>query len=157
MSLNRWSLRTKIIALGVALPTLLMVLLFLAYASHQKKMSVEAIVEKARSICLATESTRQGMEDYWTQGVFMIEQLKSWEDHGAAADEELSGQAESLSSTINELVLLVNGTHHEEPRPPRSHHNRNAAQRAFSEHKEMSNSRRSAKTEIPFDHGMHHF
>jgi len=51
MSLNRWSLRTKIIALGVALPTLLMVLLFLAYASHQKKMSVQVLGQTRRRRC----------------------------------------------------------------------------------------------------------
>ncbi|MCB9357678.1 MAG: DUF3365 domain-containing protein [Calditrichaeota bacterium] len=82
MSLNRWSLRSKIIFMGISLPTLLLIGLFAAYASHQKEVAVDAIVEKARSICLATESTRQGMEEYWGAGVFTIEQLKDWADHG---------------------------------------------------------------------------
>lgn len=82
MSFNRWSLRTKIIVMGVALPTLLMFGLFFAYASHQRQQSVQAIVEKARSVCLATESTRQGMEEYWDSGVFTINQLRNWADHG---------------------------------------------------------------------------
>ncbi len=82
MSFSKWSLRTKIITAGVALPTLLMVILFFAYSAQQHKNSVEAIVEKARSICLATESTRQGMEDYWADGVFTIEQLYDWAKQG---------------------------------------------------------------------------
>jgi methyl-accepting chemotaxis protein len=82
MSFNRWSLRTKIIVMGVALPTVLMLVLFIANASQQKDAAVNAIVEKARSVCLSTESTRQGMEEYWDSGVFTIEQLRGWADHG---------------------------------------------------------------------------
>ncbi len=82
MFFDRWSLRSKIITVSILLPTLLLIALFAAYASNQKELSVAAIVEKARSICLATESTRQGMEDYWATGVFTVEQLRDWADHG---------------------------------------------------------------------------
>jgi len=82
MSFSNWSLRTKIISAGILLPTLLMIVLFFAYASHQEQTSIDAIVEKARSICLSTESTRQGMEDYWADGIFTVEQLHDWAKAG---------------------------------------------------------------------------
>lgn len=47
MSFNRWSLRTKIIVMGVALPTVLMLVLFIANASQQKDAAVNAIVEES--------------------------------------------------------------------------------------------------------------
>lgn len=82
MSFSNWSLRTKIISAGILLPTLLMIVLFFAYATHQEQTSIDAIVEKARSICLSTESTRQGMEDYWADGIFTVEQLHEWSKAG---------------------------------------------------------------------------
>ncbi|MDR3567537.1 MAG: methyl-accepting chemotaxis protein [Syntrophobacteraceae bacterium] len=76
VDLKRWSLRIKIIALGVTLPTILIALLFNMYAKESKKDTVEAFTSKARAICLTASATRQEMERKWAQGLFSVEELR---------------------------------------------------------------------------------
>jgi len=64
MSLKNWSLRSKIIALGIGLPALVFSAVLYTYYVQEEEQVVLGYVDKARSVCLSTESTRQGMEDY---------------------------------------------------------------------------------------------
>jgi len=52
MNLGQWSLRGKIILLGVALPALLVAILFKMYIAESRAKTVAAFVGKARAICL---------------------------------------------------------------------------------------------------------
>ena len=80
MNLKAWSLRGKIVLLGVLLPTLLIILLLWLYGDEQREKAVEAFTDKARAICLTVESTRQEMEDKWALGLFSNAQLKQYAD-----------------------------------------------------------------------------
>jgi len=82
LTINRWSLRNKIVALGVILPLLLIVILFTQYRSQSKQKAIASYVEKARSICLTAESTRDGMEESWDLGLFTPQMLRTWSDAG---------------------------------------------------------------------------
>ena len=59
------SLRTKIVLVGVIVPTVLISLLFVAYYFQAKQNAVQSYVEKSRAIVLGAESVRQEMEDKW--------------------------------------------------------------------------------------------
>lgn len=80
--LKNWSLRTKIISLGVLLPTILVTVLFVIYFFQSKQWALDAYVEKARAICLTAESTRDEMEDKWEKGVFSAEILRDMAETG---------------------------------------------------------------------------
>jgi len=61
--------------------TLAAVLFFLYYKSDQQQ-TVASFVEKARAICLVSESVREEMEEKWRLGLFSTEQMKVLADEG---------------------------------------------------------------------------
>ncbi len=75
MSLKQWSLRGKIVILGVIFPTILTILFFRLYSTEQKEKNIEALTDKARAICMIAESTRQEMENKWLLGLFTVKQV----------------------------------------------------------------------------------
>ncbi|MDG4474617.1 methyl-accepting chemotaxis protein [Thiovibrio frasassiensis] len=76
MDLKQWSLRGKIVLVGVLLPTLLIVGLFRLYSGESKEKTLSAFADKARAICLTAESTRDEMEKKWQMGLFTAERLR---------------------------------------------------------------------------------
>ncbi len=76
MDMKQWSLRGKIVLVGVFLPTILILILFRFYASEAREKTIQAYADKARAICLTAESTRDGMESKWQMGLFKAEQLR---------------------------------------------------------------------------------
>jgi len=82
---SQWSLRVKIVFLGVFLPTVLVIVLFRMYTVESRTKTREAFVDKARAICLTAESTRQEMEQKWSMGLFSSEQLRNY---GAAGQRD---------------------------------------------------------------------
>lgn len=76
------SLKLKIIFISLLIPAVSMGVLLTIYYGHSKKQSVEAYVEKARSICLTAESIRQDIEDKWALGLFTTEMLRQWSEAG---------------------------------------------------------------------------
>ena len=58
MDLKQWSLRGKIVLVGVLLPTLLIAGLFRLYSRESKEKTITDYTDKARAICLTAESTR---------------------------------------------------------------------------------------------------
>ncbi|PLX51209.1 MAG: chemotaxis protein [Desulfobulbaceae bacterium] len=82
MDLKQWSLRGKIVLVGVLLPTLLIVVLMRLYISEAREKTVESFAAKARGICLTAESTREEMEAKWALGLFSTEQVRRYADQG---------------------------------------------------------------------------
>lgn len=80
--MKNMSLKVKVIAVGVLLPTLLLGILFGAYIIQTKNKTVNTFVEKSRAITLTVESTRQGMEELYEQGVFSTEMLREFAAQG---------------------------------------------------------------------------
>jgi len=76
MDLKQWSLRGKIVLVGVLLPTLLIAGLFRLYSRESKEKTITAYTDKARAICLTAESTREEMEKKWQMGLFTAERLR---------------------------------------------------------------------------------
>lgn len=83
--MKNFSLKWKVVLLGVLLPTVLITALFFMYHSQSKGNAVAAIVEKARSICLTAESTRENMEKKWDMQLFNSRQLREYADKGETA------------------------------------------------------------------------
>ncbi len=77
MNLQQWSLRGKIVLLGILLPTALLAVLFKLYIDESRAKTVNAFVDKARAICLTAESTRQEMERKWELGLFDLAQIRT--------------------------------------------------------------------------------
>jgi methyl-accepting chemotaxis protein len=76
MDLKQWSLRGKIVLVGVLLPTLLITGLFRLYSGESREKTIAAYTDKARAICLTAESTRDEMEKKWQMGLFTAERLR---------------------------------------------------------------------------------
>ncbi|MFA6898958.1 MAG: methyl-accepting chemotaxis protein [Desulfurivibrionaceae bacterium] len=82
MDFKQWSLRGKIVLVGVLLPTLLIVVLLRLYSTESREKTLNAFADKARGICLTAESTRQEMEAKWELGLFSAEQLREFAAQG---------------------------------------------------------------------------
>ena len=82
MDKRSWSLRIKIVLLGVCLPTLLVAVLFNLYVQESERKTLDAFASKARAICLTAESTRMEMEAKWQIGVFNLEQIQGYAKAG---------------------------------------------------------------------------
>ena len=80
--LKKWSLRFKIVAMGLVLPTALVLVLFRMYTADSREQTRNAFESKARAICLTAESTRQEMESKWSIGLFSVEELKRYQQEG---------------------------------------------------------------------------
>lgn len=82
MDLKQWSLRGKIVLVGVLLPTILILALFRLYFGESREKTIQAYADKARAICLTAESTRDEMESKWRLGLFSAEQLRQLGEEG---------------------------------------------------------------------------
>lgn len=92
------SIRTKLVALGVAIPLLLVAALFVGFAMQSRKSTIEAFVVKSRAICLSAEAARENMEDKWSKGLFSAEQLKQWAKQGPQGQERILATVPVVSS-----------------------------------------------------------
>ena len=82
MDMKKWSLRGKIVLLGVLLPTVLIVVLFRLYVAESREKTLEAFTDKARAICLTAESTREEMEAKWRLGLLSVDQIREFARRG---------------------------------------------------------------------------
>lgn len=82
MDMQQWSLRGKLVLLGILLPAILVLVLFKMYITESRDKTVTAFVDKAKAICLTAESTREEMERKWDLGVFSFEQIKEYAKTG---------------------------------------------------------------------------
>jgi len=82
MRFKEWSLRGKIVLLGIVPPIILIAVLFKLYASETRQKTVEAFIAKARAVCLTAESTREEMEQKWALGLFTPELVREMAARG---------------------------------------------------------------------------
>ena len=68
----------KFMAVGIGTTIILVGVLLFFYVRSDKIETVDAYVEKARAICLTSESVRQEMEDKWALGLFPMEKVKEY-------------------------------------------------------------------------------
>jgi methyl-accepting chemotaxis protein len=80
--MSGWSLRRKILAITITLPTLLVGALLLAYYFNARATIVQGYVQKSRALVLAAESAREEMEEKWAAQLFSVPQLRQWADSG---------------------------------------------------------------------------
>ncbi len=78
------SLRVKLVGIGVGLLVVVGAVLFTLHYREARTQVVQQYVEKARSVVLTAESTREEMGNKWQQGIFSVEQLRAWADAGRA-------------------------------------------------------------------------
>ncbi|MFK7769164.1 MAG: methyl-accepting chemotaxis protein [Mariniblastus sp.] len=76
------TLQLKLLLLGVALPGLIISGFLYLYSQEAKQKAISTSVDKARSICLASESAREQTEKQWGSGIFTPETLKQWGHQG---------------------------------------------------------------------------
>lgn len=82
MDRKSWSLRGKIILLGIFLPTILVVFLLNYFVGQSVDQTREAFISKARAICLNSESIRDEMESKWDKGIFSLDQVRGYVNAG---------------------------------------------------------------------------
>jgi len=82
MNSQQWSLRGKIVLLGILLPALLVSILFKLYIDQSRAKTIATFVDKAKTICLTAESTRQEMERKWELGLFDVTQIRKMAEEG---------------------------------------------------------------------------
>ncbi len=82
-------LRGKIIGICCVLIVLLGSAMLFAYYTSTKEKIEQQYIEKARSIVMTTESTREEMSKKWEQGLFTTEQLSEW-GHAGHKDKVLA-------------------------------------------------------------------
>ncbi len=76
------TLGRKVLLVAAAPVLLLGIVLTGLYYRSAATTSQEQVVEKARAIVLAAESTREEMADKWHQGIFSAATLRAWVDEG---------------------------------------------------------------------------
>ena len=76
------SLPQKILLLGVGLPALMIAGLLYMYSREATTKAIDNSVDKARSLCRASESAREQTEKQWASQIFTPEVLKNWGDKG---------------------------------------------------------------------------
>ena len=76
------SLMSKILLVGVCTMLALCTVLFTLYGVDDHKKSLAVYVDKARAICLLTESVRGEMEEKWRQGIMTPGLMRSFSKKG---------------------------------------------------------------------------
>ncbi|WDP91906.1 MAG: methyl-accepting chemotaxis protein [Desulfobacter sp.] len=72
----------KFLAVGIGTTVVLAGVLLFLYQKSDRSQTVSSIVEKARSICLISESVRDEMEEKWRLGLFSTEDIKAYAQAG---------------------------------------------------------------------------
>ncbi len=80
--IREWSLRLKIVTVGILLPAVLLLVLMMRYVSGTRDKNLAAFTDKARTVCMVSESFRTEMEKKWEMGLFSPEQLKEYGKNG---------------------------------------------------------------------------
>ncbi len=72
----------KFLIAGIGTTIILAGILLVLYGKTNRSQTVKAVVEKARAICLISESVREEMEEKWELGLFSLEQVKQLAEAG---------------------------------------------------------------------------
>jgi methyl-accepting chemotaxis protein len=76
------SLSTKILAIGIGLPLILVAVILALYARQANEQVLLDTVQSSRSTLLAIEGTREQLEVQWELGIIDAARLKKWADEG---------------------------------------------------------------------------
>jgi methyl-accepting chemotaxis protein len=76
------NLRAKLVTIGVVQILVLAVVLLGAYFFNARGQVIDQYVEKARSVVLTTESTREQAGKLWAEGVVNAAKMREWADAG---------------------------------------------------------------------------
>ncbi len=79
----KWDLRKKILVIAALQLLVVVGVLFGFYYVDAKDSVRSQYVEKARSVILTTEATREEMGKKWQLGIFSAEQMSEWAETGA--------------------------------------------------------------------------
>lgn len=82
MKFKDWSIKNKLMIIGLGAPTVLALGIMALYFSQYKKQVIESYIDKARAVCMSAEATRGDMEEKWDAGLFKSEDLKSFVEAG---------------------------------------------------------------------------
>lgn len=85
MRVKDWSIRRRILLIGLLLPGILVALLFFLYFRQMRNDVVERYVEKSRAIILSAEAAREQMDENWRMGLFTNAMLRDWAEKGEDA------------------------------------------------------------------------
>ena len=99
MASKTWSLRGRLVTIGVAFPTILLAALFGLYFFQSKQKTLEAYQAQARAVLMTAESARLNMEEKWHVGAFSPQQLVEWSKEGAAGQKKML-EAEPVYSAL---------------------------------------------------------
>lgn len=110
MNFAQLPLRTKILIAGIGLPLILILSFFAAYSHNSKKKDVEALVDKARTICMTAESVRETMDKKWELGSYTTDMLREWWQNG---DEEKAMLAVPVVSAWEAAMAKAEVNHYE--------------------------------------------
>jgi methyl-accepting chemotaxis protein len=72
------SIFVKFLTVGLGTTVILVGFLLFLYQKSDQNQTISSIVEKARSICMISESVRQEMEEKWRLGLFSVEDIKQY-------------------------------------------------------------------------------
>ncbi len=81
-TMKNLSLRNKIVMIGVLLPLIFTLVLFVMYTKRSHHQAVESLVQKAQTVCASSHSIRQTSEKNWDLGILSRSALKEWADQG---------------------------------------------------------------------------
>ncbi|WP_022664455.1 methyl-accepting chemotaxis protein [Desulfospira joergensenii] len=84
-------LLVKFLIVGIGTTVVLVGVLLILYRQSDNEQSIQAVVEKARAICLISESVKDEMEEKWRLGLFSTDQIKTL---------ALAGEREKLLAVI---------------------------------------------------------
>lgn len=82
MNLNNWSLSRKLYLISIALPAILVLILFVAYYFKAHSDATDAYVQQARSVLLTVEAARMQGEQLWIDDIFTLEKAREYADAG---------------------------------------------------------------------------
>lgn len=82
MESTSWSIRKRIMFIGLGLPVLLLGSLFALYVKQMRFETIERSVDKSRAIVLSAEAAREQMDEKWRMGLFSAEMLRGFGEQG---------------------------------------------------------------------------
>ena len=80
--MKKLSLRSKIVVIGVVLPLIFTLVLFVMYAISSRREAQEALIQKARTVASSSQSIRETAEKNWDLGIISTDKLREWADAG---------------------------------------------------------------------------
>ena len=80
--MRNMSLRNKIVAIGVVLPFVFTVALLVMYSIQSRRQAVDALLQKAKTVCSSSHSVRENAERSWDLGIVTTDKLLEWARQG---------------------------------------------------------------------------